>query len=223
MAAHDARAIARAFAPHHPLGNRWDYCYVLSKLRSDPLYPGVLEALRGSQAPLLDMGCGLGLLAHALRQADQRMAYLGVDSDASKIQRASTAASRTNLNNVSFAPIDLLAALPPHQGSVAILDVLQYLPATAQPGLLQRAAAMLSGDARLVIRMTVADGSRRSGVSRVADRAANLIGWMRSRPRDYLDVDAVRAHLQQAGLTVSLTPLYGNTPFNNWLLVARRG
>ena len=46
---------------------------------------------------------------------------------------------------------------------------------------------------------------------------------MRSRPRDYLDVDAVRAHLQQAGLTVSLTPLYGNTPFNNWLLVARRG
>jgi hypothetical protein len=82
---------------------------------------------------------------------------------------------------------------------------------------------MLSGDARLVIRMTVADGGPRSGVSRVADRAANLIGWMRSRPRDYPDVDAVRAQLQQAGLTVSLTPLYGNTPFNNWLLVARRG
>jgi len=29
--------------------------------------------------------------------------------------------------------------------------------------------------------------------------------------------------LQQCGLTVSLTPLYGNTPFNNWLLVAERG
>ena len=223
MAGERARAIAQAFAPHRFWGHRGDYYYALLKLRSDPLYPGVLDALRGSSAPLLDMGCGLGLLAHALRQDGQRMAYLGVDSDTSKIQRASTAASRTNLNDASFAAIDLLAALPAHQGNVAILDVLQYLPAAAQPGLLQRAAAMLSADARLVIRMTVADGSRRSGVSRVADRAANLIGWMRSRPRDYLDVDAVRAHLQQAGLTVSLTPLYGNTPFNNWLLVAQRG
>ncbi|WP_296251380.1 class I SAM-dependent methyltransferase [uncultured Stenotrophomonas sp.] len=223
MAGERARAIAQAFAPQRFWGHRGDYYYALLKLRSDPLYPGVLDALRGSSAPLLDMGCGLGLLAHALRQDGQRMAYLGVDSDASKIQRAASAAERSMLRNVSFAPIDLLAALPAHQGNVAILDVLQYLPAAAQPGLLQRAAAMLGEDARLVIRMTVADGSRRSGVSRVADRAANLIGWMRSRPRDYLDVDAVLAHLQQAGLTVNLTPLYGNTPFNNWLLVARRG
>ncbi|MEG1680866.1 MAG: class I SAM-dependent methyltransferase [Stenotrophomonas sp.] len=223
MAGERAHAIAQAFAPQRFWNHRGDYYYALLKLRSDPLYPGVLDALRGSSAPLLDMGCGLGLLAHALRQDGQRMAYLGVDSDTSKIQRATTATNRSNLNDASFAPIDLLAELPAHQGSVAILDVLQYLPAAAQPGLLQRAAAMLSADARLVIRMTVADGSRRSGVSRVADRAANLIGWMRSRPRDYLEVDAVRAHLQQAGLTVSLTPLYGNTPFNNWLLVAQRG
>ena len=223
MTGERAHAIAQAFAPQRFWAHRGDYYYALLKLRSDPLYPGVLNALRGSSAPLLDMGCGLGLLAQALRQDGQHMAYLGVDSDASKIQRATTAAGRTNLNDASFAPIDLLAELPAHHGSVAILDVLQYLPAAAQPGLLKRAAAMLSADARLVIRMTVADGSRRSGVSRVADRAANLIGWMRSRPRDYLDVDAVRAHLQQAGLTVSLTPLYGNTPFNNWLLVAERG
>ena len=59
--------IARAFLPKNPLGNRWDYYYTLAKLRSDPLYPGVLQALRGSDAPLLDLGCGLGLLAHALR------------------------------------------------------------------------------------------------------------------------------------------------------------
>jgi len=45
---------------------------------------------------------------------------------------------------------------------------------------------------------------------------------MRSRPRDYLDVATVQAQLQQAGLSVSTRPLYGNTPFNNWLLVAQR-
>jgi alpha-methylacyl-CoA racemase len=63
----EARAIARAFLPTHLLGNRYDYFYTLSKLRSDPLYPGVLDALRGTTAPVLDLGCGLGLLLHALR------------------------------------------------------------------------------------------------------------------------------------------------------------
>ena len=67
----EARTIARAFLPPRFFGNRYDYFYTLSKLRTDPLYPGVLDALRGSTAPVLDLGCGLGLLAtrgHALRR-----------------------------------------------------------------------------------------------------------------------------------------------------------
>ena len=79
-------------------------------------------------------------------------------------------------------------------------------------------AAVLS----LVMRMALADETRRGRISRIGDRAANLIGWMQFRPRHYPDADSLRALLQQCGLTVSLTPLYGNTPFNNWLLVARR-
>ena len=84
----DARSIARAFLPKHVLGNRYDYYYTLTKLRTDPLYPGVLDALRGIDAPLLDLGCGLGLLAHALRFDGQTLAYRGVDNDAAKIARA---------------------------------------------------------------------------------------------------------------------------------------
>jgi len=105
---------------------------------------------------------------------------------------------------------------------VAILDVLQYLPAEAQSALLRRAAAMLDGDGRLVLRMALADDSRRGRISRIGDRAANWIGWMQFRPRHYPDAASLRALLEQAGLRVSLAPLYGNTPFNNWLLVAHR-
>lgn len=222
MPAHDARAIARAFAPRRPWGNRWDYYYVLSKLRSDPLYPGVLDALRGSRAPLLDMGCGLGLLAHALRHDGQMQPYRGVDNDAAKIRRADGVARRAGLAASAFEVMDLAAALPAHRGSVAILDVLQYLPAEAQATLLRRAVAMLEGDGRLVLRMSLADGSRRGRISRIGDRAANWIGWMQFRPRHYPDADALQAQLRREGLQVSLAPLYGNTPFNNWLLVARR-
>src|SRR5690606_36122166 len=75
-------AISTAFLPDRLLGNRWDYYYSRGKLGSDPLYPGVCDALRGTTAPLLDLGCGLGLLAHALRADVIDLPYRGVDNDA---------------------------------------------------------------------------------------------------------------------------------------------
>ncbi|HLM53292.1 MAG TPA: class I SAM-dependent methyltransferase [Pseudoxanthomonas sp.] len=217
-----ATRIARAFLPANPLGNRWDYYYTLTKLRSDPLYPGVLQALRGSTEPLLDLGCGLGLLAHALRQDGQAMPYRGVDNDAAKIARAQIVGARARLRQAQFDLVDLAQGPPPHRGSVAILDVLQYLSAEAQHALLTRAVDMLIPGARLVIRTTLGDDSRRGQTSRITDRLANLIGWMQSRPQCYPDADVMRAQLAQAGLASTFAPLYGNTPFNNWLIVAAK-
>jgi SAM-dependent methyltransferase len=217
-----ALRIARAFLPRHPLGNRWDYYYTLAKLRSDPLYPGVLQALRGSDAPVLDLGCGLGLLAHALRLDGQHMTYRGVDNDAAKITRANKVAAKNDLVDVHFDLVDLAGGPPAHQGSVAILDVLQYLDAQGQRNLIAQVSAMLTPGARLVIRTALGDESRRGKTSRVTDRLANLIGWMQSRPKCYPDAEAMRAQLLGAGLHTTFEPLYGDTPFNNWLIVAAR-
>jgi len=51
---------------------------------------------------------------------------------------------------------------------------------------------------------------------------AHLVGWMGTRPRHYPDAESVRAPLETAGLQLRMTPLYGNTPFNNWLIVGDR-
>src|SRR5690606_760163 len=166
-------------------------------------------------------GCGLGLLAHALRQDGQEMPYYGVDNDADKIGRAIAAAERKALAPARFEVVDLAHHLPRHQGSVAILDVLQYLRAPAQRQLLENVIAMLTPGARLVIRTGLVDGSRRGLVSRIGDRAANLIGWMQSSPRCYPDADGLRAILEGAGLQVTIEPLWGRTPFNNWLVVGQ--
>lgn len=217
-----ATRIATAFLPAHPLGNRWDYYYTRSKLGSDPLYPGVLQALRGSEASLLDLGCGLGLLAHALRLDGQMMVYRGVDNDAAKIERAQKAAGKSDLADTDFEVVDLAQGPPVHQGSVAILDVLQYLDAAAQQALIGEVIGMLTPGARLVIRTALGDSSRRGQASRVTDRLANLIGWMQSRPKCYPNADAMRTQLAEAGLQTTFSPLYGNTPFNNWLIVAEK-
>lgn len=220
--ASQARSIARAFLPRHVLGNRYDYYYTLSKLRSDPLYPGVLEALRGSTRPVLDLGCGLGLLVHALRLDGQALPYRGVDIDADKIRRGRAIAERQGFDDAAFEVLDLARGLPAHAGSVAILDVLQYLDADAQRGLLDQVVAMLTPGARLVIRSGLGDDSRRGRTTRITDRLAHVFGWMQELPKHYPTREGLLAQLRASGLEPDFRPLYGDTPFNNWLIVARR-
>ena len=219
----EARAIARAFLPRRFYGNRYDYYYTLTKLRTDPLYPGVLEALRGTDAPVLDLGCGLGLLLHALRLDGQAMPWHGVDIDADKIGRGRAIAERSGIaEGARFEVVDLAEGWPPHRGSVAILDVLQYLDAEAQGALLDDAAAMLVPGARLVIRSGLGDDTRRGRTTRITDRLAHLAGWMQEVPKRYPTRTELESQLTSAGLAVDFRPLYGNTPFNNWLVVAQR-
>jgi len=158
----DALRIARAFLPPRWYGNRYHYYYSRAKLRSDPLYPGVVDALRDSRAPLLDLGCGIGLLAHALRVAGIDVAYRGVDNDAAKIAQARLAAARAGLHGVAFDVVDLAQGMPAHSGSVAILDVLQFVPAQAQDAILDAAIARVADGGMLVIRTGLDDGSTRA-------------------------------------------------------------
>lgn len=216
-----ARRIAAAFAPPRRIGNRWHRDYARIKLATDPLYPGVVDALRGSDAPVLDLGCGIGLLAHALRAAGLAMPYRGVDHDAPKLGIASRAAGRAGLADVDFSVVDLARGLPAHAGSIALLDVLQYLDADAQARLLDAAIAMLSPGARLVIRTGLDDEGVRARRSARRDRFAHWIGWMRSAPRSYPREDALRARLARAGLAARFEPL-GRRTLNNWLVVAQR-
>lgn len=217
----EARRIAQAFAPPSRLGNQWHYWYVRSKLGSDPLFDGVIDALHGTRDPVLDLGCGLGLLAHCLRGAGIALDYAGVDVDASKIVRARHAAQRAGLAGVRFDTLDLARAMPAHRGSVAVLDVLQYVPEAAQRSIIDAAVGMLTPQARLVIRTGLDDGSHRARLTHAADVIGRVSGWMHSRPRTYPRRDALQAQLEAAGLVADFMPWHGNTPFNNWRIVAR--
>lgn len=217
-----ARAIARAFLPTQRFGSRWDYHYTRSKLGRDPLYPGVCDALRGTAAPLLDLGCGLGLLAHALRDDGSALAYRGVDNDAGKIARARAAAARRQLTDVAFDAVDLAGDLPAHRGSVALLDVLQFLAPDAQARTLDAAITMLTPGARLVIRTGLDERGGRARITRAVDVFSRVLGWMNAGPTRYPNADALRARFDAAGLHSEFTPLFGKTPFNNWRVVVTK-
>lgn len=211
------REIAASFLP-----DQYRYWYSLSKLAMDPLYEAVPGAFGDEPVPVLDLGCGIGLLLHCLRAGGRPLPYLGVDTDAVKIAAARAASSRGGHSDASFEVCDLSVQFPAHEGSVALLDVLQYLPRQAQGTLLSQAARCVSKDGRLVIRTGLADGTWRSAMTRATDRFGHSVGWMKTSFKAQPSAQELRQVLQRHGLHAEFKPLWGRTPFNNWLVVARR-
>ena len=210
------RGIAASYLP-----SRYRYWYSLSKLSLDPLYDSMPAVFDDDHTPVLDLGCGIGLLLHCLRASGRKFPYLGVDSDQAKIAAARGACERGGRDNAQFQVCDLSARFPEHQGSVALLDVLQYLAPVAQEELISRAARCLTPDGRLVIRTGLADGSWRESLTRAADRFGHQVGWMKSSFKAQPTATDLAAVLARHGLQAEFKPLRGRTPFNNWLVVAR--
>lgn len=211
------RAIAASFLP-----DRYRYWYSLSKLAMDPLYEAAPAAFADEREPLLDLGCGIGLLLHCLRASGCKLPYVGVDTDAVKIEAARDASTRGGHQGAEFQICDLSEQFPKHHGSVALLDVLQYLPQAAQARLLEQAAQCVSKQGRLVIRTGLADRTWRSAITRATDRFGHRVGWMKTSFKAQPSAEELRAVLQRHGLHAEIKPLWGRTPFNNWLVIARR-
>lgn len=211
------QGIAARFLP-----NRTHYWYVRSKFATDPLYDGVCAALTGMRAPLLDLGCGIGLLAHCLRAKGIDLDYLGVDNDAAKIEAARSATQHAGLRGARFECVDLAASFPAHSGNVCLLDVLQYLPEPQRSALLEAALERVAPGGRLVLRTGIEDGNWRTRVARGVDRAASWARWMNTGPKRYPTRAALDAAFARHGMHATWQPSWGRMPFNNWLLVAER-
>ncbi|MFL6576651.1 MAG: class I SAM-dependent methyltransferase [Povalibacter sp.] len=180
----------------------------------------MIRTIVRTDAPLLDVGCGIGLLIHALRSAGATMPYRGVDIDAQKIGLARSAAKSAALGAVEFETCDLTQSFPAHSGSVALLDVVQYLDAAACDAVLDSAARSVSAEGVLVMRAGLDDGSWRAAFPRAMDRVGHALRWMQTPPRSQPTKSGIHDLLRRHGFRCEFHPAWGNTPFNNWMVVA---
>ncbi len=195
--------------------------YVRFKLPTDPVYRAVERLLQGTDQPLLDIGCGMGLLGLYLCERGGNIVYVGVDRDARKL-RAGRAASVQLAGSMSFQESDA-NALPAHRGDVAILDVLHYMAPEHQASLLSDAAERVSDEGVLLIRTCIRDDSWRYRLTVIEEWLLHASGWMHANgTRNIPTREEIAAPLRAAGFDVELRPLWGRTPFNSWLCVARR-
>jgi cyclopropane fatty-acyl-phospholipid synthase-like methyltransferase len=221
LSENNRRAIAKKIASRYPTPFLRHYTYW--KTVTDPVYPAACEILRKTPSlPLLDLGCGAGQFAFFLRECGYDAPLLGVELDAEKAHIANRIAEAHDLS-ARFLALDYREMCEPHRGHVCLLDVLQYIPLNEQREMLARAAGFVNESGGVFIaRNGLKDDSKRYAISRLVDRFARAIRWISAPPVDYPTRELFEEVLGSAGLKVEVRPLWGGTPFNNHLIIARK-
>ncbi|HEX7342248.1 MAG TPA: class I SAM-dependent methyltransferase [Rhodanobacteraceae bacterium] len=212
-------------ATRHAIARRFpsisQRCYVRAKLGSDPVYAATAGVCATApRLPLLDVGCGMGLLGHFLHACQMLDEYHGLDHDARKITAGHVAAA--SLDGALDLQHGDVTDLPDCHGHVALLDVLHYLPARRQTDLLTRLTGHVAPGGRLIIRNVLREPHWRFRATVIEEHVLSASGWMRVGATHYPCAEEIRAPLEAAGLKVTIAPLWGRTPFNSYLVVAHR-
>ncbi len=199
---------------------RWLRHYVASKLRSDPVFPAVYEQLRSSAEPLLDVGCGVGLLPFYLRERGFLQSIHGLDRDSRKIAHGQMAAGR--YRDIHFTAHDVRNEPPPFAGNVALLDVLHYLAPAQQQTLLATLAARVPAGGVLLVRDSPRDPTARFWATYAGERFAQAISWNVGVPLHFPARETLDTAFDENEFTREEQPAWGKTPFNNRLFIFRR-
>ncbi len=201
--------------------SRWLHHYAASKLRSDPIFRAAGDLLRETNEPLLDVGCGVGLLPFYLRARGFVPPIIGLEIDGRKIRRARVADSLGN-NSIRFVEQDVSGELPAFRGNVALLDILHYLEPVQQQALLGKLALLVAPGGMLLIRDCPRDGSPRFWMTYAGEIFAQFISWNIGSALHFPKSDSVRAPFNDDEFSCEETPMYRGGPFNNRLFIFRR-
>jgi SAM-dependent methyltransferase len=193
--------------------------YVYWKVRTDPAYETVREKLRGREdQALVDVGCGVGVLSFFLREEGFDAPILGIDFDARKIEAARHAARQ--YQGVTFLHGDARDPLPADR-NVVVLDMLQYVDSGAQQQILESVARAIPARGVAILRQGIRDGSWRHKVTIAVDAFARRSRWMQAERLNFPTIDDVSRPFQD-DFDAEITPMWGRTPFNNYLFVFTR-
>lgn len=194
--------------------------YAKGKITWDPAYPAVADLLRQSCNPLLDIGCGMGLLAAYLRESGCQQRILGIEPDTSKV-RIAEAHVQPAYPGLEFRVGDA-RFLPEFSGDVVMLDVLHYMPSDVQRSVLEQIGARICQGGRALIRTTFRDRSWRYRVTLIEEAFVRVSGWIRGGKCRFPSREEVTSPFAGAEWDITVKPMWGRTPFNSHLVEVRR-
>jgi SAM-dependent methyltransferase len=209
-----AREIASRF------DSRFLRSYVRIKISTDPVFAAASEIFRDTGEPILDLGCGVGLLALYLRARGISLPVTGIDFDPRKIEIARRVATTAG-DRLDFLSLDAREA-PSFHGSVAMIDLLHYFSAADQRRLLDRAAESVVDGGVAIVRDCVRDASWRFRLTKIEEWLATTSGWLKPKRLEFPTAASIIAPFRERGFEHRIEPSWGRTPFNNYLFIFSR-
>lgn len=183
------------------------------------MYDAAASRLRHLDHPLFDLGCGVGIFELYLRELGFTMPIVAVDHDQRKIATARTLAR--HYASLAFRAADAREAVPVGMNVVA-LDVFHYFTEAEQRKIADSIAAAVPAGGVAIIRDAVRDGSVRYKLTAAQETFSRAIRWLKAERLNFPTVDLVAAPFRERGFSEEIVPMWGRTPFNNYLFVFRR-
>lgn len=184
------------------------------------MYGIVFDYLHRTNLPVLDLGCGVGILLYYLRYRGLQVPMTGVDWDGGRIAVLQQIA-HADYRNLSFIHQDVRKPIR-FQGHVTMLDLLHYIDDVDQRRLLNMVAASITPGGAAFIRQCPRDASTRFKLTNVVERLGHALCWHKGSTITFPTRETIAQPFRERGFIEEILPMWGSTPFNNYLFVFRR-
>ncbi len=159
----------------------------------------------------------MGLLEFFLRENGFNEPITGIDHDARKILTANEIGRA--YASLQFRTVD--ARDPMQRGcNVALIDVLHYFSDDDQRRILDNAVAAVPPGGIVIIRDAIRDKSFRYRITKAQEMFSRAIRWLRAERLNFPTHAQIVAPFR--GFSEEVKPMWGGTPFNNYLFVFKR-
>ena len=198
--------------------SRWLRGYVKGKIEWDPVFPLARREIVKRQQPVVDIGCGLGLLGISMRAAGITLRYRGTDISAWKVNRGKEAVRYYGFDEAGFEVRDALNTPIPAGATVCLFDVLHYLDSAGQQALLLRLAKAAENGSLVLIRTGLRGTGWRYAATLLEEWWTRATGWIRGGKINFPSREDVLGVFEERGLEPEIFPLWGRTPFASYLV-----
>lgn len=209
--------IARAYGR-----SRWLRGYVAGKVGTDPVFKTAWKFISMRRQPVLDIGCGLGLLGISMRGAGLTERYRGFDTSAWKVNLGKEAMRHFGFEELGFEVRDALSVQIPEGATVCMFDVLHYLSPPDQKLMLEHLAKAAEAGSLILLRTTFKDAGWRYLVTLLEEWWTRVSGWISGGEANFPRRRELVSFFKNRGLGIGVTPLWGKTPFGGELVVIEK-
>jgi SAM-dependent methyltransferase len=193
--------------------------YVRWKVAFDPIYATVPENVHSTTEPLIDLGCGVGILELTLRAQGFTAPIIGVDHDERKIAVARDVTKE--FADVTYVMADARAPLP-RRGNVVMFDLLHYFSDSDQQRILANIVEALPPGGTAIIREGLREPNWRYWMTYYWEVFARVNGWLKAEQLNFPTREVFSRAFPSPEFTIESRLFAGKLLTNNYLFVIRR-